>query len=95
MVKSQLFLLKTDADDDICFISFEMYHSGTMQGFHILLEFWTNSGSFEGLLTAALCYCSWIVLDIGWNKFVMLEDENSFGDPIHPYDNFFHLHLKK
>lgn len=66
------------------FTSFEMYYSGMTQGFHVLLEFRTNSESFEGLFRAALYYCSWIALGTGWNKFVVLEDENSFGDPIYP-----------
>lgn len=39
-----------------------MYYSGMMQGFHILLEFWTNLQSTEGVLRAPLCYSSWIVL---------------------------------
>lgn len=82
IAKSQLFLLKIYANDEICFIILEMFYSGVMRGFHILREYWTNSGSIEGLFKAALCYCSWMVSDTGWNKFVMFENENSFGDPI-------------
>lgn len=44
IVKSQLFLLKVYASDEICLLSFEMY-SGMMDGFPFLPEFWTNSDS--------------------------------------------------
>lgn len=64
-----------------------MYYSRMMQGFQGQLEFWPHSGSLEGLFRAGLCFCSWIDLDIGRSKFVMLEDENSCY--------FSHLHLKK
>lgn len=44
IVKSQLFLLKVYASDEICLLSFETY-SGMMDGFSFLPGFWTNSDS--------------------------------------------------